>query len=629
MSDQLTPFEKYRLERDRKLIAEGKKPPAPKIDPERTDPRSLWYGTAGPKTARVMIVGESWGENEEKKKQPFVGNTGFVLDEILAATGPTTKHPRAGAISRMDCFITNVVPARPAGNHMWRFFYSKKEVAKREHEGEVRGLYPKKIVLEGLKRLQAQIEAVKPDLIIGLGNYTLWALTSSNFSIGLDNETKSTLVPGGIGNWRGSQLRTSELVPGIPFLPTFHPASTFHQYPNKFLIQHDLNARAAKALQGNWDCPEWDFITRPNFSQVMATIDWLLEMLHIGPMGLAVDIETRFHHISCCGLAWNSRQAICIPFMTSETDDVNYWSPEEEAIIVGGLRRILLHENVRLYGQNFLYDAQYFALYWACAPKIALDTMITHHVLWPGTPRGLDYLSSLYCDHHIYWKEDGKDWLKQLGEDTNWVYNCTDCVRTYEIANKLRRLVTEEGMEYPFKLQHQRWGLAYRMMLRGIRVDLQRRLETRMELAEAISVREAEIDDLIPEDIWPRQRKKNGELKTAPWFRSPTQQRQIIYDVLGVKPVIDRKTHRPTLNSEAIAIVQRREPLLKCILTPIEEMRSLAKFSDFVKMRLDPDNRMRCYFDPSGTETFRYASRENAFGNGGNLENISKGREDD
>ena len=76
-------------------------------------------------------------------------------------------------------------------------------------------------------------------------------------------------------------------------------------------------------------------------------------------MKLAVDIETRAGHIACVGIAWNERDALCIPLMAVERKD-GYWSEQEEAQIAFALYQILTHPNAEVIGQNFSYDAQYF-----------------------------------------------------------------------------------------------------------------------------------------------------------------------------------------------------------------------------------------------------------------------------
>lgn len=70
----------------------------------------------GPPDAKIMIVGEAPGAQENGAGRPFVGASGRVMDQLigLMATGPessVTDEP-----FRNRCFVTNVVKYRPAGN---------------------------------------------------------------------------------------------------------------------------------------------------------------------------------------------------------------------------------------------------------------------------------------------------------------------------------------------------------------------------------------------------------------------------------------------------------------------------------------------------------------------------------
>ena len=60
----------------------------------------------GSPTADVVLIGEAPGRMEDEQGRPFVGRSGQLLDELLAAAG----------LERADVFITNVVKARPPGN---------------------------------------------------------------------------------------------------------------------------------------------------------------------------------------------------------------------------------------------------------------------------------------------------------------------------------------------------------------------------------------------------------------------------------------------------------------------------------------------------------------------------------
>ena len=87
------------LDEIREQIADCKKCP---LWETRTN---IVFGGPNP-TARIMIVGEAPGKNEDLSGQPFVGTSGKKLDALLEEVG----------LSRQDVFISNVVKCRPPSN---------------------------------------------------------------------------------------------------------------------------------------------------------------------------------------------------------------------------------------------------------------------------------------------------------------------------------------------------------------------------------------------------------------------------------------------------------------------------------------------------------------------------------
>lgn len=583
-----------------------------------TDP---FAGTRGPRDAKYMIVGESWGASEKLKSVPFVGQSGEELCERIL--------PESG-IDPAECFFTNVINEQPPANKMEAFFWPTKE-AKANGVPLVRGLYPRSNVVESLKHLEYQIEAVKPNLIIGFGNYTLWALTESSFSTTTELGKR---IPRGIGNWRGSQLSTR--LGGRAFLPTYHPAAIFRTWPWRYLIVHDLKMRAPKAFKLEWQPPKYGFLLRPSFEAVMNTLKYLeTRAASKEGLDLSADLERRGPFIACLGLAWSSLDAICIPFMTTGNKQ-GYWSEEEEFAIVARLRQLLLSPGVRLIGQNFLYDAQYIALYWCLIPHIHFDTMVMHQVCWPGggdpmkrtsaaggvTRRDLGHLSSLYCDYHRYWKLEGKEWEEWMPEEQLWSYCCTDCVTAWEIAREEKALIARLNLiEQAECLMEQINTLMLPMMIRGVLVDSRRKADVTFELADTITLYEAWFEGIMPEDVYERKKKASN------WYDSSKQQIEIFYELLGIRAVKHPKRGSVTVDSEALAVIATREPLLAPLTQKLEEYRSLCTFhNNFALALLDPDGRMRCSYD--FVSTFRWGSRENVFGRGTNLQNIPKGSEE-
>jgi DNA polymerase len=95
----------------------------------------------GPADARIMLVGEAPGANEDREGRPFVGRAGRLLDEALAAAG----------LDRRAVYVTNVLKARPPGNRDPR----AAEVA------------------HALPWLARQLELVAPELVVPLGRHAL------------------------------------------------------------------------------------------------------------------------------------------------------------------------------------------------------------------------------------------------------------------------------------------------------------------------------------------------------------------------------------------------------------------------------------------------------------------------
>ncbi len=94
------------------------------------------FGKGNP-NAKVMIVGEGPGAEEDKQGEPFVGRAGKLLTDILKAIN----------FSREDVFIANIVKCRPPGN---------------------RTPLPAEMD-ECMPFLKKQISLIKPKLILGLG----------------------------------------------------------------------------------------------------------------------------------------------------------------------------------------------------------------------------------------------------------------------------------------------------------------------------------------------------------------------------------------------------------------------------------------------------------------------------
>jgi len=534
--------------------------------------------------ARVMIVGEAPGAEEEIHNEPFVGYSGKELTKMLHEAG----------INRSQCFVTNVCRERPYKNDIATVIAFKKKDRTAEHS-PLRDKWVKRPIHEGFALLRQEIALVKPNIIIAFGNVSLWALT------GLWGVTK----------WRGSMLYTDDFTGhSIKVIPAIHPAAVLRDWSLRAITVQDLR-RAARFQHGApYPKPEWHFTVRPSYSHALAILKELHLSLEHQPIELSFDIETRAGHIACAGISWTPVDGLCIPLMCVENPD-GYWSLEEETSLIWWLYKVLTHPNAQVVGQNLLYDSQYTYRHWHFIPRVTQDSMISFHTAYAGLPKRLDYQASMLCDYYRYWKDDGKHWDPKMGEDQLWIYNLEDCVRTAEVAQKELGIIKSYSLEAPHEFQQSMFWPVLQTMIRGVRVDKKARSDMAMELLDELNKREVYFHTVLGHPLNPR---------------SPKQMQELFYADLKLPVQIKRGTGKPTLDDNALDKLATKEPLVRPLIKAIREYRSLGVFlSTFVQAPLDHDARMRCSYNICGTETYRLSSSENAFGSGTNLQNIPKG----
>lgn len=532
----------------------------------------------------IWLIGEAPGADEVRNGAPFVGASGQLLTRLLQESG----------FDRSRCFISNVCHDRPPGNDISEWFLTK-TAAKAAGRSVFANRYPHDSIISGHLLLRSRISTYKPRLVIAFGNTALWSLTEQ----------------WGILKWRGSIMEGPD---GCKVLPTVHPAAILREWGLRPIVLQDLRRAKRESLTAEIVKPAWDFVLRPTIEQVIMWCQLTIEMMDEGPHTLTCDIETRQGQIACIGLAWSTKHAMCIPLMCIERKE-GYWTAYEEVEVVLALRKVLTHPNARIIFQNGAYDLQYFAHQYGFLPRISDDTMLMQHVAFPGLRKGLDFLSSMYCNYHRYWKDDGKTWDPTIPEDQLWIYNCEDCVRTYEVWQSLTATIKSMGLTEQYNFQmHELFPVVVRMMLRGIRYDPRRRDAVRAELEAFIAKGNEWLEAVLGHPL-------NVE--------SNKQMKDLLYGSFAIKPITNRKTGQPTLNDEALDTIERQKPLLRPLLRMVREIRSAnTALSTVLSAPVSPDGRARCSYNLAGTETYRFSSSSDAFGTGFNLQNLTKGNEE-
>lgn len=539
---------------------------------------------SGPLGAEVLIIGDFPDESDKFNQQLFSGSAGVELTKMLHEAG----------FIRSDCRLSVVSLERPRQGKLDYLFGTKKESFGCV---EFQGRLVKETLLQNILKLRSEIEQHPPKLILTFGELPLWALTGNK----------------GITSWQGSVLDYNS----IPLVCTYSPESILKTWENRFITVHALR-RAMQVYKGECRKPDYNLIISPSFQIVIEQLDEFLNHLSQGPYHLSVDIETVKSHMACLAIAWSQTRAICIPWIDRRKEDKHYWSFDEELLIRQKLCQVLTHPNLKGSGQNWLYDAQYFARYFGIEMNLWRDTMTQHHVLFAGLPNSLAFQANLYLDWYRYWKDDGKE---QGGGDQLqwWEYNCIDACNTYAIAEaqteverKLKFPSTEYGT--PSEIQHSLHEPVFAMMLRGVRVDTTKKKELVLKIMDQIALRETWLNSVL------------GKPLNA---RSPKQLQTLFYEEFKQKKIFNRKAKGtgPTTNADALLTIAKREPLLSPLVETINEIRELSNARAFCAQQLDLDKRIRCSYNISGTETYRFASSEDAFGFGTNLQNVTQGYE--
>jgi DNA polymerase len=137
------------------------------------------FGEGSP-AARIMLIGEQPGDQEDKQGHPFVGPAGHLLDRALADSG----------ISRADTYVTNAVKHfkwQPRG---------KRRISQRPNGSEIRACRP---------WLDAELEVVNPRLVVLLGAVAGESLFGSRFRVG---EHKGEPREASAGPWQGLVVAT-------------------------------------------------------------------------------------------------------------------------------------------------------------------------------------------------------------------------------------------------------------------------------------------------------------------------------------------------------------------------------------------------------------------------------------
>ena len=143
----------------------------------------------GNKNAKVMMIGEGPGADEDREAIPFVGKAGQLMNKALIGLG----------LKREELYIANIVKCKPPSNRV-----------PEQDEAEA-----------CLNYLRNQVILIKPKIIVLLGSTALKNILGKEYSI---------------SSARGKWVERK----GILYMPTWHPAALLRDENKKIEFWNDL-----------------------------------------------------------------------------------------------------------------------------------------------------------------------------------------------------------------------------------------------------------------------------------------------------------------------------------------------------------------------------------------------------
>lgn len=358
--------------------------------------------TSGPRDARLVIVGEAFGHSEAQLRQPFVGASGQELFCMLGEAMPGLVNetywraieaqkydlawvkPRNVWLTDASILMTNVFAFQPPANDIESLCAKKADVG-----GDAytlphikQGKYVRPEFLGELDRLYAELTAVKPNLVLALGNTATWALLHAT----------------NIGSIRGTVAMspiTSQKVIG-----TYHPAGVLRNWSWRPIVIADLMKAAREMQFPEVRKPKRQIRVNPSLAECQV---WASSVLAEPPPLLGVDCETMFGQIEMISFARSRSDALVIPFIDKSKPAWSYWQTEREEIAAWACVAALLESRIPKCFQNGMYDLQYILPTGIRPRALDEDTMLLHHSLFPEMLKGLGFMGSIYTSE-VSWK---------------------------------------------------------------------------------------------------------------------------------------------------------------------------------------------------------------------------------
>lgn len=517
--------------------------------------------------AKIMLVGEAPGKDENREGLPFVGYAGKTLDQLLRQAG----------IDRNECIVTNVFREQPPANNVG-YYYLDPQPTKRTK--------PTEQGQEHIDLLKEEIEKYNPNVVIALGAVPLYHLTGlKGIMANIGTYIESTLVPGTkvfvVYHPQKINYEWELFSPTVMHLRKAKFHSTFPEIPQDRRIRHICTGK-------------FEFIAYcKNIIKYKDT--WKV----------AVDLEAHTKlpgcHISWVGFSHHKDIAYSLQILNGLNPN---FSTEDELELWYWISKVL-SSGVKLIFHNASFDV---LLLWEnhgiWCETTYMDTLLAAHCCWPELPRNLGFVSSMTIDRPAW---------KQTSSFHKGEYNADDAANTREIADILDIEMDKLGVRDTYNMEMAQLHPVMMMGMQGVPIDMEKKGQLTKEYGDKLEELHSGITILA-----------GYELN----LNSNKQIANLLYNEKGLPAQFHRrkpgqKEKKISVDEDALKKIESLHPIVKLIL----EFRKVTyAMSHFIDFEVSPENKVHTSYNIAGTPTGRWASSKSLiypFGHG-NLQNIDR-----
>ena len=441
--------------------------------------------------ARIAVVGEAPGEQEEKQAVPFIGPSG---DEVMRALG-------AAQLRRRDLHITNVLLCRPPKNELDNLLAKisaenrdrqkrNKQMKEKWEIGKRANPWLPEPHYEALT--MSPVAACRPRLERELADYRdIIALGGTAAKSVMNTQQNIMSIRGGF-----VEMDAGGGLPERRVMPTIHPSFVLRSPRYAHVFRNDIY-KAAQRFRGveSWHPPRVVYHPSPEQLEV-----FLSQPVPYWTYDLETDgIEPLTAKIRCVGIG--TATDVAIVGLLGRDGITRFYNSVDERRIIEVMKRFFMDDGKLKVGHNSgSYDTNCINAQWGIWPKPGLDTILLHRLVESELPHGLGFVGSMYTDAPS-WKTDREGRKLAFDAETDeqlHTYCAYDVSITAAVLPPLFQSVKMRNQDSLVKLDHDVQRICAEMHMVGMYVDQKKRLAFEQKYIKEIGKRLVDLRESAP-----------------------------------------------------------------------------------------------------------------------------------